>query len=137
MSGLCGLVIRSEGWPILDAGAAEAFIEAPDPGVIFLRGMAVQEAGGIAVTLRELRREMVGLLRIGVATEAAEPVVQRRLGLAFTPSVAFVGGGHVLARLEGLRYWNDYTGATDAALAMLSSRSDSNQINKLRKNLLF
>jgi hypothetical protein len=122
MSGLCSLVIRSEGWPILDVGAAEAFIEAADPGVIFLRGTAVHEAGGIAVTLRELRREMVGLLRIGVGMGAAEPVLQRRLGLAFTPAVAWVGGGDVLARLEGLRYWNDYTGATDAALAALSRR---------------
>jgi hypothetical protein len=130
MSGLCSLVVHSEGWRILDAGAAEAFIEAPDPGVIFLRGTAEHEAGGIAVTLRELRREMVGLLRIGVALETAEPVLQRRLGLAFTPAIAFVGGGGVLVRLEGLRYWNDYTAATDAALATLS------RVNEERKSLL-
>ncbi len=120
MSGLCSLIIRSEAWPSLDAGAAEMFIEAADPGVIFLRGDGATEAANIAVILRELRRDMVGLLRVGVGRPAAEAQLQRRLGLVSTPGVAWVGGGDVLLRLEGLRRWGAYTAATDSALAMLS-----------------
>jgi hypothetical protein len=120
MSGLCSLIIRSEAWPSLDAGAAEAFIEAADPGVIFLRGNGAPEAANIAVILRELRRDMVGLLRVAVGRPEAEPLLQRRLGLVSTPGVAWVGSGEVLVRLEGSRRWNAYTAATDAALAILS-----------------
>jgi thioredoxin-like negative regulator of GroEL len=120
MTGWCDMIIRDEAWPRLDAGAAAAFIEASDPGVIFLRGGARAEAEAIAMVLRELRREMVGLLRVAVGRTKAEPALQHRLGLATVPGVAWVGAGTVLAQLEGVQSLQAYTAATDRALARLS-----------------
>jgi len=114
------MIIRSEAWPSLDAGGAVVFIEAREPGVIFLSGAEGQLAERIAVRLRDLRHEMLGLVRVAVGSAAAEPALQRRLGLGRLPGVAWVGGGDVLARLEGVQAWHRYTAATDEALTRLS-----------------
>jgi hypothetical protein len=123
MGGLCDLIAHAEDWPALDAGGVELFIEAPGPGVLFLRGPACAEAENVAIVLRELGRDLLGLLRVAVVTYAAEPAVRRRLGLRRLPGVAWVGGGEILQRLEHMRRWTDYAIATDMALARLGQAS--------------
>jgi hypothetical protein len=117
---LCTFIANSEAWPILDAGGAEAFMEASDLGVIFVRGPATQATANAALMLRALRRELVGLLRVGVAAAHAEPMLQRRLALRCLPGIAFVGAGHVLACLGHAPCWEDYLEATDASLRRLA-----------------
>ncbi len=117
---LCTLIANSEAWPVLDADAAESFIGAPDPGVIFVPGPASPQTEAAALMLRTLRRELVGLLRVGIAAPQAETWLQRRLSLPALPGLAFVGAGHVLTSLDHSADWRDYLAATDTALSRLA-----------------
>jgi hypothetical protein len=117
---LCALIANREAWPVLDAGAAETFIEAPDLGVIFVPGPPSPVTAAAALMLRALRRELIGLVRIGIAAPRAEALLRRRLVLHTLPGMGFVGAGQVLACLGPTEDWDDYLAATDKALGRLA-----------------
>ena len=95
----------------VDVAGARAFVQEPDPGLLFLPGdRSRPEVTDVAVVANTLHRRYPEL-RVAVAKNEAEDTLRGAFGIALFPSLLFVKGGEVKISLARMQTWSIYDGA--------------------------
>lgn len=108
--------LDAAGCPALDQAALERFVADPGPRVVLVAGDPAKrpEAVDAAVILVELLKAY----RVPAARAApgAEAAAQAKLGAAVLPCLLFFRDGAAAGKLSGVKDWDAYRAAFDAAL---------------------
>lgn len=103
-------LVNCHGGVALAAGDIEAFVSAPDVGLLFVTGDPATnlESNDVAVILAELIKTFPGAFRVGVVERSIEREVRERFQVWATPSLIFVRNGALVAALPQVRDWDEY-----------------------------
>lgn len=111
---------------LVDTGAAaairidtiDAWLERGGLQLLFFSGDPVRfpEGADVAVVLPELRAAFGGRFEIGVVERADEDAVARRFASVHWPALVVLRDGRWVARIDGMKDWDDYLREVGAAL---------------------
>ena len=118
-SALIDMMLRDTGCPQLDRGALDDFLAPGGAAALFIAGFNAKrpETGDVAVIFREMLLDFHGRLRGALVSREAETTVQQRFKAPVVPCVVVLRDGEPVARLNGIKDWEDYVRAVRSATA--------------------
>jgi hydrogenase-1 operon protein HyaE len=96
----------------------DAWLERGGLQVLFFSGDPVRfpEGADVAVVLPELRAAFGGRFEIGVVERTGEDAIARRFASMHWPALVVLRDGRWVARIDGMKDWDDYLREVGAAL---------------------
>jgi hydrogenase-1 operon protein HyaE len=112
-------LLEEHGYPQIDAGSLDEFVQGPGTSVLFFTGDPNQyrESQDVAVILPELVKAFEGRLRAAVVARSAERDLQLRYGFRRWPALVFLRQEGYLGTITGVQNWGDYLREIDRLTA--------------------
>jgi hydrogenase-1 operon protein HyaE len=103
-------LVESHGYPVVNTGSVDAFLEQSPVSVLFFYGDPKQypESNDVAVILPELVRKFSGRLAAAVVDSDAQRPLQARFGFTQWPALVFLNRDGYLGTISRVQDWADY-----------------------------